>query len=90
MTWDEKVGGVKQVFVSRLVGSGAEAHFEIANGGAPISSGTGDSTRPDITFSGNTPTSPTARTSAATSRAFTGHFVNPANPSSCSTRAKCR
>ncbi len=41
-----------QIFVSRLVGG---THFELANGGAPISTGTNDATRPDITFSGNTP-----------------------------------
>ena len=52
IAWDETVGGVKQIFVSRLVGG---THFELANGGAPISMGTTDATRPDITFSGNTP-----------------------------------
>ena len=55
VAWDETVSGVNQVFVSRLVGSGSSAHFQIANGGAPISTGTGASTRPDIAFSGSTP-----------------------------------
>ncbi len=77
ITWDEQVGGVKQVFVSHLVGTGAEAHFEIANGGAPISTGTGDSTRPDITFSGNTPYVSWREEVGGTSKAFTGHFPNP-------------
>ena len=52
VVWDEgPQNGVKQVFVSRLVG----ANFVLANGGAPISTGAGSSTRADITFSGNTP-----------------------------------
>ena len=54
VTWDEDVEGVKQVFVSRLVTT-PSPHFEIVNGGTPISTGPNDSTRPDITFSGNTP-----------------------------------
>ena len=36
VTWDETVGGVHQVFVSRLVAT-PTPHFEIVNGGAPIS-----------------------------------------------------
>jgi hypothetical protein len=77
VAWDETVGGARQIFVSRLVGT----HFVLANGGAPISSTTGDSTRPDITFSGNTPYV-TWRTAMAggIEMGFAGHFVNPANP----------
>ena len=41
VVWDETVAGVNQVFVSRLVGSGSSAHFQIVNGGAPISNGAG-------------------------------------------------
>ena len=78
VTWDEEVNGVKQVFVSHLVGSGAEAHFELANGGAPISTGTGDATRPDITFSGHTPYVTWRQEVEGTTKAFTGHFANPA------------
>ncbi len=78
ITWDEEVNGVKQVFVSHLVGSGAEAHFELANGGAPISTGTGDATRPDITFSGHTPYVTWRQEVGGTTKAFTGHFANPA------------
>ncbi len=77
IAWDEQIRGVKQVFVSHLVGTGSEAHFEIANGGAPISSGTGDSTRPDITFSGNTPYVSWREEVDGISKAFTGHFANP-------------
>jgi hypothetical protein len=81
VTWDEDVEGVKQIFVSRLVGSGAAAHFEIVNGGAPISTGTNDSTRPDITFSGNTPyVTWREDVGGGIEKAFSGHFVNAANP----------
>jgi hypothetical protein len=56
VTWDEGPhSGIKQIFVSRLVGAGAAAHFVLVNNGAPISVGAGTSTRPDITFSANTP-----------------------------------
>ena len=81
VVWDEDVAGVKQVFVSRLVGTGASAHFELVNNGAPISTGANDSTRPDITFSGNTPyVSWREDVGGGIVKGFTGHFVNPANP----------
>jgi hypothetical protein len=81
VAWDEDVAGVKQVFVSRLVGTGGEAHFELVNGGAPISTGTEDSTRPDITFSGNTPyVSWREDIGGGIVKGFSGHFVNPTNP----------
>ena len=57
------------------------AHFELVNNGAPISIGAGDSTRPDITFSGNTPyVSWRENTGGGVEKAFVGHFVNAANP----------
>ena len=37
VVWDEKVSNADEVFVSRLVGSGATARFLLANGGRPIS-----------------------------------------------------
>ncbi len=81
VTWDETVGTHKQVFVSRLVGTGAAAHFQVVNNGAPISTGSGDSTRADITFSGNTPyVSWREDVGGGVEKAFTGHFVNAANP----------
>jgi hypothetical protein len=80
VAWDEEVSGVHQIFVSRLVGTGAEAHFELANGGAPISTGSGDATRPDVTFSGNTPYVSWREEVGGTSEGFYGHFVNAANP----------
>jgi hypothetical protein len=79
VTWDEELNGVKQIFVSRLVGG---THFELANNGAPISIGSNDSTQPDITFSGNTPyVSWRENIGGGVEKAFVGHFVNPANPS---------
>jgi hypothetical protein len=57
VVWEEASGGHERIFVSRLVGTGAAARFVIANGGHPLPtlvSGI-DATRPDITFSGNTP-----------------------------------
>jgi hypothetical protein len=81
VTWDETLGGVNQVFVSRLVGAGAAAHFELVNNGAPISVGANTSTRPDITFSHNTPyVSWREDTGGGVEKAFVGHFVNAANP----------
>jgi hypothetical protein len=78
VTWDEDVNGVKQVVVARLVGG---THFALVNNGAPISIGANDSTRPDITFSGNTPyVSWRENTGGGIEKAFVGHFVNPANP----------
>jgi hypothetical protein len=81
IVWDERLNGVTQVFVSRLVGSGAAAHFEIVNNGAPISQGANDSTRADITFSANTPyVSWREDVGGGTEKALVGHFVNPTNP----------
>lgn len=80
VAWDENVGGVHQVFVSRLVGTGSSAHFQIVNGGAPISTGTGDATRPDITFSGNTPYVTWRQNVGGVDTGFSGHFINSANP----------
>jgi hypothetical protein len=78
VTWDEDLNGVKQIFVSRLVGG---THFELANNGAPISVGSNDSTQPDITFSGNTPyVSWREDIGGGVEKGFYGHFVNAANP----------
>jgi hypothetical protein len=81
VAWDEGAPGAEQVFVSRLVGVGAAAKFVLANDGAPISTGAGSSTRPDITFSGNTPyVTWRETTGSGAETAFVGHFVNPADP----------
>jgi hypothetical protein len=79
VAWDEETPAkTKQVFVSRLVGG---THFEIVNGGAPISTGPGNATRPDITFSGNIPyVSWRQEVEPGVARGFYGHFVNPSSP----------
>jgi hypothetical protein len=79
VAWDETVRGVKQIFVARLVNEGN--NFELANKGQPISLGAADSTRPDITFSGNTPyVSWRENIGGGVTKAFYGHFVNAADP----------
>jgi hypothetical protein len=80
VAWDETVGTSHQIFVSRLVGAGAAARFQLVNGGQPISTGSGDATRPDITFSGNTPYVTWRQQVNGVSEGFAGHFVNAANP----------
>jgi hypothetical protein len=78
VAWDEEFEGVKQIFVSRLVEG---ARFETLNNGAPISSGPDNSTRPDITFSGNTPyVSWRKEVGGGAAEGATGHFVNPSSP----------
>jgi hypothetical protein len=52
VTWSEDVGGHHAIFVSRLVNGD---HFELFNGGNPVSGGDQDAGTPDITFFGNTP-----------------------------------
>lgn len=53
IAWAEELSnGHKGIFVSRLVGG---THFELANGGKPVSNPNIDAEDPDITFSGNTP-----------------------------------
>jgi hypothetical protein len=79
VAWDENVGGVNRVFVSRLVGTGTTARFQIANNGAPISGASGG-IRPDITFSANTPFVSWRAQVKGTTKGFIGHFINPSDP----------
>jgi hypothetical protein len=82
VAWDENVGGVKRVFVSRLVVTPTTpptAAFQIANNGAPISGASGG-TRPDITFSANTPFVSWRAQVNGTTKGFIGHFINPSDP----------
>jgi hypothetical protein len=79
VAWDETVGGVHQVFVSRFVAT-PTPHFQIVGGGNPISTSGVESTRPDITFSGNTPYVTWREETSGGTKAFVGHFVNAANP----------
>jgi hypothetical protein len=81
VTWDENVGGHRQVFVSRLTGAGAAARFALVNNGQPISVGAGESSWPDITFSGDTPyVSWREDNGGGVETAFVGHFVDAADP----------
>ena len=80
VAWDELVGSEHRVFVSRLVGAGAAAGFVLANGGQPISAAGVDATRPDITFSGNTPYVTWRTDVGGNSTTTVGHFVDAANP----------
>ena len=53
VVWAEDTGAGKHaIFISRLVGGD---HFELFNGGAPLSPASRDATHPDITFFGNVP-----------------------------------
>jgi hypothetical protein len=79
VTWDEKASGADRIFVSRLVGTGASAHFALANNGQPISTVRG-ATRADITFAVNTPYVSWRAPVGGVTRGFVGHFVNPSNP----------
>jgi hypothetical protein len=71
-TWSEHIGrGRHAIFVSRLVGG---THFELFNGGAPISDTRHDATNPDITFFGNTPYVSWLENRGGHNRGFVGHF----------------
>jgi hypothetical protein len=71
VTWSEDVGGHHAIFVSRLVNGD---HFELFNGGNPISAPDEDAGTPDITFFGNTPYVSWTSGSATDKRGFVGHF----------------
>ena len=78
VVWDEDLGGGPRIFVSRLVDTGSAPHFQIVNGGAPISPA--GSTRPDITFSANTPFVSWRANVGGVTKGFVGHFINASNP----------
>ena len=82
ITWDESStnGGLHSVFVARLDPAGD--HFDLLNNGQPISHSGLDSTRPDITFAGNTPYVSWHETDASgNTLTFVGRFEgNPADP----------
>jgi hypothetical protein len=72
VVWSEDTGnGTHGIFVSRLVGG---SHFELFNGGQPISNPGRDSSKPDITFFGNTPYVSWLEQSGSNLRGFYGHF----------------
>lgn len=70
--WSEDLGsGNHGIFVSRLVGG---THFELFNGGAPISDTHHDASVPDITFFGNTSYVSWLEKRGSNLRGFVGHF----------------
>ena len=83
-------GRVKQVFVSRLVTSPAPRTSSWRTTAQPISIDANDSTRPDITFYGNTPyVTWREDIGGGVAKAFSGHFMNPLTLRD-STRPTCR
>ena len=81
IAWDEQISGVQQVFVARAVGTGSAQHFEIVNNGSPISQGSNNSTRADITFDGNTPyVTWREDIGGGLEKVFVGHFTNATTP----------
>ena len=74
VVWQEDLArgdGTHGIFVSRLVGGD---HFELFNGGQPISNTANDATRPDITFSGNVPYITWQEQVSKEQVTFVGHF----------------
>ena len=70
--FSEDVGGGRHaIFVSRLVGGD---HFELFNGGNPVSPPDQDASQPDITFFGNTPYVSWTAAKGNGTRGFVGHF----------------
>jgi hypothetical protein len=72
IVWAETNGSLTGIFATRLVGTGADAHFELANRGHPLGFGA----LPDITFAGHTPYVSWIGTDHAV---HTGHFTDPAS-----------
>jgi hypothetical protein len=74
VVWAEDTGSGKHgIFVGRLVGGN---HFELFNGGAPVSPTGRDATNPDITFFGNVPYVSWVEARGNGFVGFVGHFVN--------------
>jgi hypothetical protein len=74
VVWAEDIGnGRHGVFVARLVGGD---HFELFNGGKPVSDIHRDAVRPDITFFGNVPYVSWIEPKGSVNRGFVGHFAN--------------
>jgi hypothetical protein len=71
VTFSEDVGGHHAIFVSRLVNGD---HFELFNGGNPVSGPNDDAGTPDITFFGNTPYVSYTTGSGAEKLGYVGHF----------------
>jgi hypothetical protein len=74
VVWAEDTGsGKHRIFISRLVNGD---HFELFNGGQPLSPADRDATHPDITFFGNVPYVSWIEAHGDRNRGFVGHFEN--------------
>jgi hypothetical protein len=72
VAWAEEIGGGRHgIFVSRLVGGN---HFELFNGGNPVSNTGHDAATPDISFFGNTPYVSWTESVGGFATGFVGHF----------------
>jgi hypothetical protein len=72
VVWAEATAGGKHaIFISRLVGG---THFELFNGGNPLSNPANDAATPDITFFGNVPYVSWVETVGPAKLGFVGHF----------------
>jgi hypothetical protein len=72
VVWAEDTGSGKHaIFIARLVGGD---HFELFNGGAPLSTPNQDATNPDITFFGNVPYVSWIEARGTGFLGFVGHF----------------
>jgi hypothetical protein len=72
VVWAEDTGnGSHAIFIARLVGG---THFQLFNGGAPLSDTHHDATHPDITFFGNVPYVSWIENHDGQLRGFYGHF----------------
>jgi hypothetical protein len=77
VVWSEQVHKTFQIFVARLVNG---THFQIVNGGKPVSTGKTNATNPDISFAKLTPYITWHQRVGHTFKLFVGHFKNAANP----------
>jgi hypothetical protein len=74
VVWAEDTGsGNHAIFISKLVGGD---HFELQNGGQPLSPLGRDATHPDVTFFGNVPYVSWIEARGDGFRGFVGHFEN--------------
>ncbi|MEA2470275.1 MAG: hypothetical protein QOE38_1274, partial [Thermoleophilaceae bacterium] len=72
VVWQEDDGsGNQQIFLAHLVGGD---HFELFNGGAPLSNTLNNATRPDITFSNHEPYVSWHEAVAGVDKLFLAHF----------------
>lgn len=77
VVWSEQVHGAQAIFVARLVNG---THFQIVNGGKPVSAKGADAIKPDIGFSRTTPYVTWHQKVGKTVRLFVGHLRGAANP----------